>query len=99
MNLRLRSAVHAANLLRPVDPLVVLHRSETIRQARNLVRTFPGDVAYAVKAADDPRILSWIGAGGIHHWDVASIGEIRAVRSLFPEDHLHYMNPVTSSPP
>ncbi len=83
--------------LRPDDPIYLLSAEAATQAARDAVRVFPGNVAYAVKVCDRPEVLTAIAAGGVSHWDVASIQEIRTVRGLMPEATLHYMNPVKAA--
>lgn len=83
--------------LRPDDPIYLLSAEAATQAAREAVRIFPGNVAYAVKVCDRAEVLTAIAAGGVSHWDVASIHEIRTVRALMPEATLHYMNPVKSA--
>jgi ornithine decarboxylase len=81
---------------RPSDPLLCL-RPATLRQdAATFVAAFPGDVLYAVKCNPDPAVLRALYEGGLRHFDCASIGEIRVVRSLFPDAAIHFMHPVKS---
>jgi len=70
-------------------------RPATLREtARSFVEGFPGDVLYAVKCDPEPAVLSALWEGGVRHFDVASIGEVRLVRRLFPRAELHFMHPV-----
>src|SRR5690606_37512720 len=49
---------------------------------------------YAVKANPSPDLLQILWDSGIRHFDVASIAEVRLVRSLLPEATLCFMQPV-----
>jgi len=51
---------------------------------------------YAVKANPSPEIIKTLWDGGITHFDVASINEVRLVRGLLPEATLCFMHPVKS---
>ncbi|MFV3074704.1 type III PLP-dependent enzyme [Niveispirillum fermenti] len=53
-----------------------------------------GDVLYAVKCNPDPAFLRALYQGGIRHFDCASPAEIRVVRQMFDDAHIHYMHPV-----
>lgn len=80
--------------LRPEDPLHCL-RPATISAAGATFRAaFPGTTMYAVKCNPDPTVLRALWAGGLRHFDCASAGEVRLVRSLFPEAVIHFMHPV-----
>ncbi|MBF0374923.1 MAG: type III PLP-dependent enzyme [Alphaproteobacteria bacterium] len=82
---------------RPTDPLLLLDGDKARFAASAALRAFPGIVAYAVKVCDRPEVLRALADGGIRHWDVASIHEVRAVREQFPEGVLHFMNPVKAA--
>jgi ornithine decarboxylase len=58
------------------------------------VAAFPGDVLYAVKCNPEPVILRAVRAGGVTHFDCASIGEVRLVRQMFADATIHFMHPV-----
>lgn len=91
--------VAAATLARrPTEPMVCLRPAVVTTQAARFVRAFPGRVLYAVKCNPDPAVLRALAAGGIRHFDVASLGEVRQVRRLFPDAVLHFMHPVKARP-
>jgi ornithine decarboxylase len=60
------------------------------------VQAFNGDVLYAVKCNPEPAVLRAIWAGGVRHFDCASIAEVTLVRRLFPGAAIHFMHPVKS---
>jgi ornithine decarboxylase len=92
-----RTTVDAAVAsLRPQDPLHCLRPQAVTDAARAFVAAFPGDVLYAVKCNAEPTMLRAIAAGGVAHFDCASEGEVRLVRSMFPEAAIHFMHPVKS---
>jgi ornithine decarboxylase len=47
-----------------------------------------------VKCNPDPRVLRAVWAGGVRHFDCASLPEIALVRRLLPQAEIHYMHPV-----
>jgi ornithine decarboxylase len=83
---------------RPSDPLLCLRPAAIAGAARRFVDSFPGDVLYAVKCNPEPRVLRALWAGGIRHFDCASLAEIALVRKLLPASELHFMHPVKSRP-
>ncbi len=92
-----RTTVDAAIAsLRPQEPLHCLRPQAVTNAARAFVAAFPGDVLYAVKCNAEPTMLRAIAAGGVTHFDCASEGEVRLVRSLFPQAAIHFMHPVKS---
>ena len=95
-NLPMVDGVVAA--MRPADPLLCLRPAAIAGAARRFVDRFPGDVLYAVKCNPEPRVLRALWAGGVRHFDCASLAEVGLVRKLLPVAKLHFMHPVKSRP-
>lgn len=87
-------AEHVAATLSPTDPVVCVRPHAATRSARWFRGQFPGTVFFAVKANPDPVILDAVAAGGVAHFDVASLKEVRDVRAQFPHATLAYMHPI-----
>src|SRR5271168_5480880 len=83
---------------RPSDPLLCLRPAAIGGAAQRFVHLFPGDVLYAVKCNPEPRVLRALWAGGIRHFDCASIAEVGLVRKLLPAAEIHFMHPVKARP-
>ena len=83
---------------RPSEPLLCLRPAAIAAAARRFVDSFPGDVLYAVKCNPEPRVLRALWAGGIRHFDCASLGEVRLVRKLLPTAEIHFKHPVKARP-
>jgi ornithine decarboxylase len=79
---------------RPTDPVLCLRPAAIAAAARRFVESFPGDVLYAVKCNPELRVLRALWAGGVRHFDCASLGEVRLVRKLLPAAEIHFMHPV-----
>ena len=79
---------------RPEDPVHCLRPAVVAETARAFVADFPGDVLYAVKCNPDPAVLRALRAGGVRHFDCASLNEVRLVRGMFPDAAIHFMHPV-----
>ena len=89
------SALGVATTLRPVQPVTLIRPHAARRAARFFSEKFPGTSMYAVKANPSPALLKDLLAGGITHYDVASIAEVRLVRdTLGPAATLCFMHPV-----
>ena len=87
-------AVAVARDLAPDEP-VILNRPHAARRAAQFFTTrFPGKSLYAVKANPSPDLLRELWAGGITHFDVASITEVRLTRRVLPDAVLCYMHPI-----
>jgi ornithine decarboxylase len=83
---------------RPSDPLLCLRPAAIAGAASRFVELFPGDVLYAVKCNPEPRVLRALWAGGVRHFDCASLSEVALVRKLLPAADVHFMHPVKSRP-
>src|SRR3982074_1117904 len=79
---------------RPAGPLVCLRPAVIAGASQRFVEAFPGDVLYAVKCNPEPRVLRAVWAGGVRHFDCASLPEITLVRRVLPEAAVHFMHPV-----
>ncbi len=82
--------------LRPTQSIHCMHPEKLHEAARLFIENFHGHSLYAVKSNPDPYVLKKLNEAGINHFDVASLGEIKLVRDLFPRAHLAFLNPVKS---
>jgi ornithine decarboxylase len=82
--------------LRPAEPMHCVRPVAIVAAAEAFVAGFPGDVLYAVKCNPEPAVLRALAAGGIEHFDCASLAEVALVRSLLPRAAIHFMHPVKS---
>jgi len=80
--------------LRPEEPVHCLRPNTIAATATAFRATFAGEVLYAVKCNPEPAVLRALWDGGIRHFDCASAGEVRLVRSLFPAAEIHFMHPI-----
>jgi len=90
------SALGVARHLRPAEPVTLLRPHAARRAARFFVEMFPGMSMYAIKANPAPELIRTLWDSGICAFDVASLAEVRLVRSLLPEAVLCFMHPVKS---
>ncbi|MAM70396.1 MAG: hypothetical protein CMP91_04530 [Gammaproteobacteria bacterium] len=79
---------------RPVLPLYVVYPERIAEAARQFISLFPGTAAFAVKTNPDITVMQSLLQGGIKAFDVASLEEIKLVRSHSPTAELHFMHPV-----
>ena len=79
---------------RPDVPMHCLRPAAIRASAHQFVQAFPGDVMYAVKCNPEPAVLRALHAGGVSHFDCASIAEVALVRQMFPAASIHFMHPV-----
>ena len=83
--------------LAPDEPVILNRPQAAARAARFFVEKFPGKSLYAVKANPSPELLRVLWDSGVTHFDVASIAEVRLVRSTLPEATLCFMHPVKTA--
>jgi ornithine decarboxylase len=81
-------------LERPEEPMHCLRPATIEATARTFVQAFSGDVLYAVKCNPEPTVLRAVRAGGVQHFDCASLAEVALVRQMFPDAEIHFMHPV-----
>ncbi len=89
-----RSIVRA---LAPDEPVILNRPYAASRAAIFFAQKFPGKSLYAVKANPSSDLLRILWASGITHYDVASIAEVRLVRSALPDATLCFMHPVKTA--
>lgn len=90
------SVNEAVASLRPDEPVQCLFPAALRANARAFLGQFPGKTLYAVKVNPDRRVLQTLHAAGVRHFDVASLGEVELVHSLFPNARMSFMHPVKS---
>jgi ornithine decarboxylase len=93
---RFSSVESMIKALRPGQSVHCMHPEKLRDAARLFVNHFPGHSLYAIKSNPDPYVLKTLHEAGINHFDVASLGEVQLVRTMFPNAHLAFMNPVKS---
>ncbi len=88
------NALRVASALQPAAPVTLVRPEAALKAAQFFVSAFPGKSFYAVKANPSPALIQLLWQGGIRHFDVASIAEVRLVRDALPEAVLAFMHPV-----
>ena len=80
---------------RPRDPVYCIYPHLYRETAQAFLGGFPGRVLYAVKANDDPEVITLLHAAGVSHFDCASLTEIALVRRLCSDAVCYFMIPVS----
>jgi ornithine decarboxylase len=93
-NRRFADARAMVAALQPSYPVYCLKPALLVDAAQRFIDLFPGRVLYAVKCNPQRRVLRALWAGGIRHFDTASLPEIAMVRELFGEAGIYFMHPV-----
>ncbi len=89
-----QNATDVVRSLQPQNPIFCIRPAAVERAARWFCAHFPGNSFYAVKANPAPWLINALVAGGITHFDVASIKEARLVRAHAPGGTIAFMHPV-----
>ena len=80
--------------LQPINPVYCI-RPESIKLACNFfVNNFPGRPLYAVKTNPHKSVIKHIYQNGITNFDVASLEEIKLVKSIVKDAKLYFMHTV-----
>ena len=82
--------------LEPGYPVYCLRPEELKRCAQLFLDNFPGRVLYAIKCNPHPAVLDALYAGGIRHFDTASLNEIATIRERYQDADCYFMHPVKS---
>lgn len=85
-----------ARELRPSAPQHIFRPSAIAHSVASFRDNFAAKVMYAVKTNPEPYVLDELHAQGINRFDVASIDEVRLIRSRFPQAELFFMHTVKS---
>jgi len=93
---KFNSVDELVNQVQPVNPIYCI-RPDSIKTSCSWFRNnFPGKVIYAVKTNPNEKVIKHIFESGIHHFDVASINEIKLIKKIYPESKAYYMNTIKS---
>lgn len=89
-----KDAAHLVASTEPADPVFCIRPAAAQKAARWFVDQFPGETFYAVKANPSIWLLQTLHAAGVNKFEVASIAEVRLIRSLFADAEIAFMHPV-----
>jgi ornithine decarboxylase len=84
------------NQLKPEKPVYCIRKKSIHIASKKFQKSFPGKVLYAVKTNPHPVVLKTIVESGIENFDVASIQEIKDIRTIEPNAKCSYMHTVKS---
>lgn len=93
---RFEDALAASRSLAPEEAVFCFSAGQLRARTEEFFGGFPGTVSFAVKSNPSRPVLATLAAAGLHHWDVASVHEMAAVRAVSPGAIFHYHNPVKS---
>ncbi len=93
---KFKSVDKLVNQLKPTEPVYCIRRNSINIASRFFQNKFPGKILYAVKTNPHPLVLKTIVDSGINDFDIASIKEVEAIRSVSPDAKCSYMHTVKS---
>ena len=93
---KFKSVDKLVNQLRPTEPVYCIRRNSINIASKFFQNKFPGKILYAVKTNPHPLVLKTIVESGINDFDIASIKEVEAIRSVSPDAKCSYMHTVKS---
>ena len=93
---KFKSVDKLVNQLKPTEPVYCIRRDSINIASKFFQNKFPGKILYAVKTNPHPLILKTIVESGINDFDIASIKEVEAIRSVSPDAKCSYMHTVKS---
>lgn len=93
---KFKSVDKLVNRLKPTEPVYCIRRDSINIASKFFQNKFPGKILYAVKTNPHPLVLKTIVESGINDFDIASIKEVEAIRSVSPDAKCSYMHTVKS---
>jgi len=93
---KFKSVDKLVNQLKPTEPVYCIRRDSINIASKFFQNKFPGKILYAVKTNPHPIVLKTIVESGINDFDIASIKEVEAIRSVSPDAKCSYMHTVKS---
>ena len=93
---KFKSVDKLINQLKPTEPVYCIRRDSINIASKFFQNKFPGKILYAVKTNPHPLVLKTIVESGINDFDIASIKEVEAIRSVSPDAKCSYMHTVKS---
>ena len=93
---KFKTVEELVNQLKPREPIYCIRKKSIQLASKFFQNKFPGDVLYAVKTNPNPLVLKTIFESGIDNFDVASINEIKTIKSISKSAKCSFMHTVKS---
>jgi ornithine decarboxylase len=93
---KFKSVEELVNQLKPEKPVYCIRRNSIKSSVQFFLNNFPGKVLYAVKTNPHPYVIKEIIDSGIDQFDVASIEEIKSIKTYNRDAKCSYMHTVKS---
>ena len=75
-------------------PFYIFRPKKLKKNVETFIKKFDGETIYSVKTNPNDYVIKQIYKSGIRSFDVASLKEIKLIKSLFSNCKIYYMNPV-----
>ena len=93
---KFKSVEDLINQLKPEKPVYCIRKNSIQSAVKYFIKNFPGKILYAVKTNPHPLIIEKIIESGVEQFDVASIEEIKTIKSFSQTAKCAYMHTVKS---
>jgi ornithine decarboxylase len=93
---KFKSVEDLINRLKPEKPVYCIRKNSIQSAVKHFIKNFPGKILYAVKTNPHPLVIEKIIESGVEQFDVASIEEIKAIKSFSQTAKCSYMHTVKS---
>ena len=93
---KFKSVEQIINQLKPEKPIYCIRKNPTRSAVKYFNKNFPGKILYAVKTNPHPSVIQTVIDSGVEQFDVASIEEIKSIRSFSQTAKCSYMHTVKS---
>ena len=93
---KFKSVEQLINQLKPEKPIYCIRKNSIRSATKYFLKNFPGKILYAVKTNPHPAVIQTIIDSGVDQFDVASIEEIKSIRSFSQTAKCSYMHTVKS---
>jgi len=94
---KFKSVEDLINQLKPEKPVYCIRKNSIQSAVKYFIKNFPGKILYAVKTNPHPLVIEQIIESGVEQFDVASIEEIKTIKSFSQTAKCSYMHTVKSS--
>ena len=93
---KFKSVEELINQLKPEKPVYCIRKNSIKSAVKFFLNKFPGKILYAVKTNPQPEVIKTIIESGVEQFDVASIEEIKNIRTFSNTAKCSFMHTVKS---
>ena len=93
---KFKSVEELVNQLKPEKPVYCIRKNSIKSAVKFFLNKFPGKILYAVKTNPHPEVIKTIMESGVEQFDVASIEEIKNIRTFSNTAKCSFMHTVKS---